>query len=329
MLGVLLLAVLDDNYLALTALMTLVLQLSFFAIAATFRFDKVTDIAGAINFALIAAVTFAIHQTYTARQIVITTFTLVWSARLGGFLLYRVLRRGKDERFDGIRGRFCSFLGFWIFQMVWVWTVSLPVTFLNAADEDVSIGARDIVGWTLWFVGFAVESVADLTKNIHTENAATRNTFIRDGVWSVSRHPNYFGEICLWVGIFLSSSAVYQQNTLAAYAAVASPVLTAVLLLFVSGAPMAEQRYDQKFGHTEEYRMYKQSTSPIVPLPPRLYAVIPNFIRTALLCEFYPLQDQNKENAPNKPLSPQKRDLRGLPERTSYTDGPLQDHVDA
>lgn len=94
---------LDSNLLALTLLVTIGMQLTFFSIAWTCKFDKVTDIAGSMNFVLIAWLTFLVAGTYHTRQIVILAMVTVWGCRLGLFLLYRVLLRGKDERFDEIR----------------------------------------------------------------------------------------------------------------------------------------------------------------------------------------------------------------------------------
>jgi hypothetical protein len=93
-----------------------------------------------------------------------------------------------------------------------------------------------------------------------------------------------FGEIMVWIGIFLSAASVFDANTNAGYVALLSPILTAWLLLFVSGIPLGEERYDRKFGHLAEYIEYKRTTSPLIPMPAALYAVIPSFAR--LLCCF-------------------------------------------
>lgn len=277
--------VLDSNYLAITALVTIGMQLSFFAVAATFKFDKVTDFAGASNFILLAWLTFGLNGARFDRQVVDTVLVTVWGVRLGIFLLYRVLKRGKDERFDQIRENFFSFLGFWVFQMIWVWTVSLPVIFLNASTTNVAIGARDIAGWVLWGVGFVIEVIADWQKDAFSSEPANRGRVLANGLWRYSRHPNYFGEILVWLGMFISCSAVFEQNVEGAYVSVLSPVLTAVLLLFLSGIPPAEKRYDERYGHMPFYREYKERTSPLFPLPPDLYRPLPQCIKQYLLLE--------------------------------------------
>lgn len=238
-----------------------------------------------MNFVLIAWLTFFVNGHSYTRQIVVLVMVTVWAFRLGGFLLARVLQRGKDDRFNEMRGHFFRFLGFWIFQMLWAWIVSLPVTFLMAGQHDASIGALDWVGWSCWLVGFVFESLADQSKQWHYDDPVRRSTFLRAGVWSVSRHPNYFGEIAAWTGIFLTSASVYSRNTNAAYVAVLSPLFTAVLLLFVSGIPLGEERSDRKFGHLPEYIEYKRTTSPLIPMPTWVYARVPTVARIGCCCE--------------------------------------------
>lgn len=111
---------------------------------------KVTDLAGALNFFIVALVGLLWPASYFPRQIVLSGLVMVWSLRLGTFLLVRVLRRGKDERFDEMRQHFWKFAGFWVFQVAWVWTVSLPVTFVNGTGQDRPLDAVDYTGWSLW-----------------------------------------------------------------------------------------------------------------------------------------------------------------------------------
>ncbi len=182
----------DKYYLGLTLLVTIGMQLAMFAVAWTFRFDKVTDISGSMNFVFLAWLVYWAKGTQYTRQTVCLILLTVWAFRLGGFLLYRVLKRGKDERFDEMRDSFGKFLGFWIFQMVWVWVVSLPVTMMQASPLDASLGVTDYIGWALWGVGFICETWADQTKNDFADDPANRGKFLNVSIWSVSRHPNYF-----------------------------------------------------------------------------------------------------------------------------------------
>jgi steroid 5-alpha reductase family enzyme len=107
--------VLDDYYLAITFLITVAYQLFFFAIAFSLKFDKLTDFAGGTNFIVLAIITLAFSENnHNARNIVVSLFIMAWGARLSGFLLFRILKTGKDDRFDDKRDKFWSFLGFWV-----------------------------------------------------------------------------------------------------------------------------------------------------------------------------------------------------------------------
>jgi steroid 5-alpha reductase family enzyme len=107
--------VLDDYYLAITFLITVAYQLFFFAIAFSLKFDKLTDFAGGTNFIVLAIITLAFSENNSnARNIVVSIFIMAWGARLSGFLLFRILKTGKDDRFDDKRDKFWSFLGFWV-----------------------------------------------------------------------------------------------------------------------------------------------------------------------------------------------------------------------
>jgi len=142
--------------------------------------------------------------THHPRQLVASLFIMIWGLRLSGFLLFRILKTGKDDRFDDKRDRFFPFLGFWVFQMVWVWAVSLPVTVLNApavqAYVQHSFGTgRDVAGVVLFALGFVLETVSDAQKyrfRARNDKAAVCDA----GFFAWSRHPNYFGEIIIQFG---------------------------------------------------------------------------------------------------------------------------------
>lgn len=132
---------------------------------------------------------------------------MLWGARLSAFLLFRIIKTGKDDRFDDKRDKFFSFLGFWGFQMIWVWVVSLPVTILNSPNitrfEQPAFGTgRDIAGVILWVIGFIMESVSDVQKYRFRSNPSNKGAVCDVGFFSWTRHPNYFGEIIMQFGDF-------------------------------------------------------------------------------------------------------------------------------
>ena len=163
---------------------------------------KHTDFAGGTNFVVLAIITLAFSGHHNARQVVDSLFIMVWGARLSGFLLFRILKTGKDDRFDDKRDKFWSFLGFWVFQMFWVWTVSLPVTILNSPNvtkfPQPKFGTgRDIAGVILWSLGFLIESVSDVQKYLFRSKPENKGKVCDVGLFTWSRHPNYFGEIII------------------------------------------------------------------------------------------------------------------------------------
>ncbi|CAK7219960.1 hypothetical protein SBRCBS47491_004027 [Sporothrix bragantina] len=307
--------VLDKYYLGITALITVAYQLLFFAVAFTFKFDKLTDFAGGTNFVVLAVITIVLgtHDLETAvprRQIVVTVFLSLWALRLAGFLLFRILRTGTDTRFDDKRNKFFPFLGFWVAQMVWVWTVSLPVTVLNSSSviSRAYINAhhfgtgRDIAGIILFGIGFLCEAIADAQRFRFREKSqkSDRLAFCHKGLFAWSRHPNYFGEILLQFGIFTiaSSDTMYAGNNNArppyagaVYASIVGPILLTLLLFFVSGMslserPAAAKRYAAGGDTWDAYRAYLHRTSILIPLPPALYAPLPVWLKRTLLLEF-------------------------------------------
>lgn len=278
----------------------------------------VTDFAGGTNFVVLAIITLAFSGHHHARQIVVSVFMMLWGARLSGFLLFRILKTGKDDRFDDKRDKFWSFLGFWIFQMIWVWSVSLPVTILNSPNvtkfDQPSFGTgRDIAGVILWVIGFIMESVSDIQKYRFKSQSRDSGSICDVGFFSWTRHPNYFGEIIMQFGklnfvhgrwsrtdngsaifmIAVSPSAygyVTGQSYSAQYGAILGPFLLTVLLLFVSGLtlqerPGAKKRY-QNGKNWEGYSRYLKRTSILIPFPPQLYSKMPVFLKRSLFLEF-------------------------------------------
>lgn len=154
--------------LLITGLVTIFYQLLFFFIAAYYKFDKVTDLAGGSNFVVIAIIIFCMYAVPNPsdRQIANTVLVLVWGVRLSSFLLYRVIKFETDGRFDGTRENFCKFLAFWVFQMFWVWVVSLPLTYLNSTGQNIrsDLNATDIAGLIIACIGLVIETFADQTK---------------------------------------------------------------------------------------------------------------------------------------------------------------------
>lgn len=295
--------------LAICAAVTVAMQCSFFAIAFLCQFDKVTDLAGTLNFAVLALLSLLLQDVYDTRALVVTIAVLVWALRLGAFLVVRVLRRGRDERFDEMRKDCAAFFGFWVFQIIWVFIVSLPVMLVNSCDSSdlptFGKNAQDIVGIVLWAVGFLLEWAADASKDAFNKDTANKGKLLCTGVWKHSRHPNYFGEILCWLGLTIIASTSFGSGGESwYYVSVLSPILTFVLLMFLSGVPLAEDRYDERFGLQPFYVDYKNSTSPLVCFPPAIYRHLPLGIKRVLFLEL-PMYSRKLNELHKNPIIPE------------------------
>jgi steroid 5-alpha reductase family enzyme len=266
---------------------------------------------------VLAVITLAFSGHHNARQIVASLFIMVWGLRLSGFLLFRILKTGKDDRFDDKHDKFFPFLGFWVFQMFWVWAVSLPVTVLNSPNvtqyPQPAFGTgRDIAGVVLHAIGFIMESVSDVQKHLFKSKKSDKTAICDKGFFAWTRHPNYFGEIIIQFGKFalikidiprLINIAIYMicvspaangyvrgQAYKALYATILGPFFLTILLMFVSGLtlqerPGAKKRYE-KDNHWEEYSRYLNRTSILIPFPPQLYEKMPTILKRTIFLEF-------------------------------------------
>ncbi|KAK3719117.1 hypothetical protein LTR37_004681 [Vermiconidia calcicola] len=286
--------VLDDYYLAITLLITIAYQLVGFSFAFAFKFDKLTDFMGGTNFVWLAILTLAMSGTTNARQIITSLFIMLWGARLSGFLLFRILKTGKDDRFDDKRDKFFPFLGFWVAQMLWVWVVSLPVIILNSPKvlqyAQPSFGkATDIIAIIIFVIAFVMESVSDIQKYRfkQSQQGKEAGAVCDVGFFKWSRHPNYFGEIMTQISIFIIAITPASYGALpsgsGAYAALYSSmvgwIFLTVLLLFVSGLPLSERpgakkRYEKGTGWPE-YEKYLHDTSILWPMPKAVWRNLP------------------------------------------------------
>lgn len=281
----------------LTAAVTIVYQLAFFAVAATFKIDTVTDLAGGSNFVVLAILTACLGTEahngrggLSLRQWVVTLLVCAWGVRLSGFLLYRICKTSEDKRFDGIRESLWKFALFWIFQMLWVWIVSLPLTYLNSLAPEAATNATsvaDIAGWSLAAAGLVLEAVADHEKFAYRQDtSATKPAFLATGTWGYSRHPNYLGELFFWWGVFVSCSSVFAAASQLGYLTIASPLFITALLLGGSGLPIVERTANRRLSGNASYQAYKLKTPVLLPCP-ICYAALPRWFKIAACFEWY------------------------------------------
>jgi len=230
--------------------------------AIIFKTEKFYDLLGAVTNILLAQLSYEFSRKQTARQLVQSNLVTLWAARLGLYLFIRILKDGRDKRFADAKKKPIIMYVFWTVQAAWCYVTLLPTLMLNEQARDPPLGPQDYIGWSLFGVGFLFETVADLQKTMFRGNKDNAGKFITSGLWGISRHPNYFGEILLRFGLYISASSTFRGWQ---FLSVLSPVFVHVLITKLSGIPMLEKGADKKWGGQEDYENYKKNTPILVP----------------------------------------------------------------
>jgi len=230
------------------------------------RSERFFDLTGTLTYLTVVVVAVAAGSGSTV-SILLAVLIAVWAVRLGTFLVQRIRRDGSDGRFDEIKVDPARFLMSWTLQGLWVLlTAGAALAAMTSADE-AEPGPATIVGFVIWCIGFALEATADAQKRAFRADATNRGRFITTGLWAWSRHPNYFGEITLWVGIAVIAAPALSGWQ---YVTLVSPVFVTLLLTRVSGIPLLEARGRRTWGDDADYRDYVARTPALVPRPPRV-----------------------------------------------------------
>lgn len=243
-------------------LISLAINTVGFLIAYSFRSDKLTDLSYAFSF--IAILVYLVRTSeMSAVKWGVAVLITAWAVRLGGYLLMRIRKIGSDKRFDAIRDNFGKFAQFWIFQAVTVWIIMLAPTVLFETNRTTKFTTLVTIGLVLSLAGILIEAVADYQKFNFINRY--RERWVDVGLWKFSRHPNYFGEILVWVGIYVMCVVWVAERE--QWIALVSPLFISGMLLFVSGIPILEASADRRWGKDKKYQHYKSATSILIPLP--------------------------------------------------------------
>lgn len=231
-----------------------------------FRTEKYYDLTGTSTYLALVWSAFILASPKDKRSILLVTLITIWTVRLGFFLFRRILRTGEDKRFKELKQSFMRFWLTWTLQGLWV--VFTAAAALAALTSPISepLGMFGYFGLGLWIVGFMIEAIADWQKSKFRSDPSNSGKFISSGLWAWSRHPNYFGEIVLWIGIALIALPTMEGLR---YVTLVSPLFVIFLLTKVSGIPLLEKIADERWGGQEDYETYKTKTPVIVPRPPK------------------------------------------------------------
>ncbi|MEU1423314.1 MULTISPECIES: DUF1295 domain-containing protein [unclassified Kitasatospora] len=255
--------------LAATAAAALVVLLVAFAVGVRTGRHRGVDVAWGLAFAAVALTGYALSAGHgdDGRRLLATALVLVWGLRLSAHLWWRARGAPEDPRYAAMlsrapegpaRTRYALRIVY-LLQAALVWFVALPV--LAAQYTDRPPGALAWAGTALWAVGVFFEAVGDRQLARFKADPGNRGAVMDRGLWRYTRHPNYFGDACVWWGLFLLAA-----DTPAGAAFVLSPLLMTYLLAFGSGKPMLERRMG---AHRPGWAEYAARTSGFLPLPPR------------------------------------------------------------
>ncbi len=235
-----------------------------FVPAFIYQTERFYDLVGSLTYISMATTVLVLADSLDGRKLLIGALVIIWAARLGFFLYSRVREDGHDSRFVRIKPNFLQFLMTWTLQGLWVFVTFAAGLAAMTTAHEAPLGTIGLIGTAVWMSGFFIEVVADQQKRAFRREPANKTKFIQHGLWALSRHPNYFGEILLWIGIAIIAYPVlagWQLITLI------SPVFVFCLLTFVSGVRMLEHRANRRWGEDPGYQAYRART-PVLILKP-------------------------------------------------------------
>ena len=223
------------------------------------------DLTGTISYLTAIALGFYLNPSSDPRDLLIGVLITIWAIRLGTFLFTRVKKDGKDKRFTVMKTQFVWYLMTWTIGGCWVFITMAAGLAAITSNTTVALGWPALVGTLLWIIGFSIEIIADKQKRDFKKDTSKDKEFITTGLWAWSRHPNYFGEIILWIGVTIIAYPVlvgWQLCTLI------SPIFVYVLLTRISGVPLLENRAIKKWGSDPEYTSYLERTPVLIMRKP-------------------------------------------------------------
>jgi steroid 5-alpha reductase family enzyme len=229
---------------------------------------SVVDVVWSLCFVVAAGVALAFGSGVFGRRVLVFGLVTVWGVRLSLHIFRRNLGKPEDHRYQAFRKRFGEHRYWWVslFQVFWLQgalalVVAAPILVVGAGETPRTATALDVIGAIVWAVGFVFESVGDLQLSRFVRDPANRNAVMDRGLWRYTRHPNYFGDACVWWGLGLIAVLVPWG-----WLALVGPAVMTVLLVRVSGVAMLERTISSR---RPGYAEYVRRTSAFIPMPPK------------------------------------------------------------
>ena len=251
------------GFILFTLLVSIGINLIMFVPAFKYKTDKITDISYAVTFIVVALYGY-LASTKTLLHKFLLVLVLLWALRIGTFLFIRINKMKVDVRFNGMRERLWAFLQFWILQGATVFVVMLAAS-LAFMQKLTAISITTKIGVVIFLAGLAIEATADAQKFRFNNDPKNKGKWINTGIWKICRHPNYLGEMMVWIGIYYVVAS--SLGGLSIWFALISPIYIICLLMFVSGVPLLEKSGDQRWGSDPKYLNYKKQVPVVVPTP--------------------------------------------------------------
>ncbi len=246
----------------LCTIIIFILQWIVFIPSYLFSTEHFFDLTGAVTFIAVSILAFLINDFNNLRQWVVLILILIWALRLGSFLFLRIKKAGEDSRFTTIKKDFSVFFLTWNLQGLWVLFTLFGALTILTSNKNSNFGIFDIVGVLIWVIGFVIEVVSDRQKSEFKNNKSNAGLFIRSGLWKYSRHPNYFGEILIWIGISVIGIPIYSGL---GWVGLISPFFVFIMLYYISGVRLLEKQANERWGNNNEYLLYKLKTPVLFP----------------------------------------------------------------
>ena len=222
-----------------------------------FQTEKFYDLTGSITYLTAVFYTLYVTGSNNLSDLIIVGCIALWAIRLGSFLFMRIHKAGEDRRFRTIKPNFTRFLMTWTLQGMWVSMCLLCVLTALSSYSGVIMNSIFFIGLIVFILGLSIEIIADYQKTVFRRNIENKDKFIITGLWSLSRHPNYFGEILLWTGVAVMSISSLQGLQ---YITLISPIFVYILLVYISGIRILEDQARKKWGHLDSFKEYLKNT---------------------------------------------------------------------
>ncbi len=238
------------------------IQIIVFIPSFIFRTEHYYDLTGGITYISTVVMALILKNSYQGIDLIsllLGSMVIIWATRLSSFLFLRVKKSGEDVRFKKIKHSFSWFLMTFMLQGMWVFMCIFPALIVISSFNS-EINNYAIVGSIVWLLGFLFEIIADNQKS--NFNKFNKGEFISNGLWSITRHPNYFGEFILWLGITIASLGYIDNYK---YVLLLTPIFVYLLLTRVSGVNLLEEIGEKRWGNSKEYQKYKEKTPLFFP----------------------------------------------------------------